>query len=367
MNRETTSYISEKIFDESGNLRVVLRNPFSNGFKTINIEKKDSRFSQIEKLPLETLINFEDDNVGIISESRIAERTGLGNFQSGSIRDYIDRDDQTNRHLLLRDPLYVSIQNIRTNFIINITSYLTNQGFSWITPSIFTKATEACEDISGLFWTDYQNETTNVHEDLALAQTAQLHLEAMNASFGNVFSLAPSFRNEKGEPTIKHLLEYWHLEAEIIDTPLPELMNFLEGMIKNVFKQTLSDSNGEITILKNSEVGFNDSYIESIIGEYDQITYDEAINTLRQTKFISKNTGNIIEWGEDLDSMAETVIADKKPVFVYNWPDKLKAFYFTRFEDRGRTLAKSVDLIGHRNVWSFTWRSSWRWRKRTQI
>ena len=53
-----------------------------------------------------------------------------------------------------------------------------------------------------------------------------------------------------------------------------------------------------------------------------------------------------ITWGEDFGSPHETALAEMfdKPVFVYNYPTAVKAFYMTPVEGRPE-VCRSVDLL----------------------
>lgn len=345
MTNKNYAYIAGKHFSDRG-LTLILRYLYESRLRKIELEKECEKYKQISGLPLETLIEVNDDSVRVIAESDIANRTNAGDFQSGTIRDYLPDDDQENRHLLLRDPLYFSIQRLRDRFHKSLIDFFTSKNMMWVAPSILTKATEACEDISSLFWTQYQNKETKLDEMLALVQTTQLHLEAMCSAFGGIYSIAPSFRQEQGLPTLKHLLEYWHIEAEMVDTPLEKLMDFVEEMLKHIIEETTAECQTEIDLI-TTELGLDPRYPKKILGPYERITYDQALERLNHSGYINKKTGRAIRWGEDLDSEAERRISVETPVFVYNWPDELKAFYFTRFVGKnGKIYAKSFDLIG---------------------
>ena len=77
--------------------------------------------------------------------------------------------------------------------------------------------------------------------------------------------------------------------------------------------------------------------------EFAKVTYTEAIEIL-------KNSGETfdypVSWGIDLQTEHERYLAEKhfqKPVFVYNYPKEIKAFYM-RMNDDEKTVA-AVDLL----------------------
>ncbi len=348
MTNTKLAYIVGKHFDGHDQaLDVTLRFPVKNKLEKMTLVPGSSLYGSIAGLPLETLVDLTDKSFRVVATSDIADRTGKGDFQKGTIRDYISHEDQANRHLLLRDPLYFSVQKIRDTFNRGIVKFFADRDVSWVLPSILTKATEACEDVSTLFWTEYNNSSLGVDEKLALAQTVQLHLEAMCSSFGNIFSIAPSFRHELGKPTKKHLLEYWHVEAELVDVKLEGLMDFVEDMLKYCLESTLAESNTEVYFVSDA-LGFDKSHFENIRMPYERITYCDAITKLQGVNYINPETQQVIRWGEDFDLGAESIISEDNPVFVYHWPDELKAFYFTRFKQGDKILARSFDLLGMR-------------------
>jgi asparaginyl-tRNA synthetase len=331
--------------EDSGDVRILLRNPTTNALESVVLAKDDPRTNSISQLPLETVVRLTGREVCVLAESRIADCTGKGDFLWGTIRDYIRDDDRALRHLILRDPLYISIQKSRQVFKRAIDDFFETRGSTWLATSLLTKATEACEDVTGLFWTRYENPTTGLHEEIALAQTSQLHLEALAHAFGNCYTIAPSFRNEKGNPTIKHLLEYWHVEAEFVDTNLEELMEIVSDLVAFAQERISLHASTERAYIAEV-VGVDKQYYHRIRPPYPRITYDEALKKLQDNEFIDKNTGALIQWGADFDSHAERIISDKTPVFVIEWPDRLKAFYYPRFEREGRIYTRSFDLVG---------------------
>ena len=101
-----------------------------------------------------------------------------------------------------------------------------------------------------------------------------------------------------------------------------------------------------------SELKFFDSFVEKglieklknvLENDFARVTYDEAIKQLEKNnnKFEFK-----AYWGADLQSEHEKYLSQVvygKPVFVYNYPKEIKAFYM-RVNDDGKTV-KATDLL----------------------
>ena len=109
------------------------------------------------------------------------------------------------RHLWLRGRRMNFIMKVRSEVLQLINSFFRDESFFEVSPPMFISC--ACEGGSTLFALKYFN------KELYLTQSAQLYLEALIYSLEKVYCIAPSFRAEKSR-TIRHVSEYWHIEAE---------------------------------------------------------------------------------------------------------------------------------------------------------
>jgi asparaginyl-tRNA synthetase len=80
--------------------------------------------------------------------------------------------------------------------------------------------------------------------------------------------------------------------------------------------------------------------LQAVTAPFPRISYDEAVERLHATGFPD------FPWGEDLGAPHETALASafEKPVFVYHYPAKCKAFYMAEVAGDSR-LSRSVDLL----------------------
>lgn len=241
-----------------------------------------------------------------------------------------------NRHLWLRSNRQWAIMRIRATIIKALHDWLDNNGFLLVDTPIITPA--AGEETTTLFDIDYFG------ENAFLAQTGQLYNEANIMAHGKVYCFGPTFRAEKSK-TRRHLIEFWMLEPEIAHCSLEELMEVEEQMVAYVVEQVLAKHQQELEILERDV-----EKLKAIQAPFARISYDEAVEKLQalyekeedaEQKELLK-----IEWGEDFGAPHETALAEmfERPVFVYNYPSAVKAFYMQPVDGRPE-VCRSVDLL----------------------
>ena len=111
-------------------------------------------------------------------------------------------------------------------------------------------------------------------------------------------------------------------------------MEFQEGFISYIVKRVLERCQDSLKELERDT-----AKLEKITPPFPKISYDEAIKILQEN-------GSETKWGDDLGAPDETILGEKfdKPVFVYNYPKKTKAFYMKENKDNPDTVLCS-DLI----------------------
>jgi asparaginyl-tRNA synthetase len=240
------------------------------------------------------------------------------------------------RHLWLRSDRQWAILRIRATIVSAMRRWLDDNGFLLVDTPIITPA--AGEETTTLFELDYFGESAY------LAQTGQLYNEANIFAFGKVYCFGPTFRAEKSK-TRRHLIEFWMLEPEIAFCSLEELMDIEEAMVAHVVQEVLAKHRAELEILERDV-----ATLERITAPFVRISYDEAVEKLQQRHAETEDPEEkellAIEWGEDFGSPHETALAEMfdKPVFVYNYPSRVKAFYMQPVEGR-EEVCRSVDLL----------------------
>ena len=253
----------------------------------------------------------------------------LGEYQSAEL--LLD-----NRHLALRTRKMIEIAKIRTSMFKFLRQWFSDNDWMEITPPLIVKG--SVEGGSTLFKLNY-------FDDVAfLSQSAQLYLEAMIFSLGPVWSLTSSFRAERSR-TIRHLAEFSHLECESPWVSLKDLLQIQEKLVRSAIDKTINDRKESLKLLKIDTSRFRD-----LAEPFHKITYDQAIEKLESLDFkISEIDGKsrTIQWGDDLNIDSERELTRKMmtPLFITEYPTKVKPFYVKENQDRPGT-SLTFDLLG---------------------
>ena len=162
-------------------------------------------------------------------------------------------------------------------------------------------------------------------------------------AFGDVYTFGPTFRAEESY-TPRHAAEFWMIEPEIAFCDIHQLMDIEEDFLKYLVKTVLEKCSDELEFLdKFTGGGLLDKLNHLAVTGAARITHEEAITILRKVKdrfqFEPK-------YGEDTAKEHEKYLTEEyfhSPVFVYDWPKDIKAFYMYQNDD-GKTVA-AVDLL----------------------
>jgi len=252
--------------------------------------------------------------------------TIVGLAETFPITEYQSEEFLRNvRHLWLRSRRMTLIMRVRSELLRFIHEFFRKHEFVEVSPPMFISS--ACEGGATLFGLKYFD------KDLYLTQSAQLYLEALIYSLEKVYCVAPSFRAEKSR-TVRHLTEYWHVEAEQAFVGMEEIMNLEENLVTYLCHKVGEDCRKE---LKALDVDINK--LLAVKTPFPRITYGEAIERLKAKDFK-------IEWGEDLGYDEEKALADEigKPFFIHTYPKRIKAFY-CKLHPENPELALSADLL----------------------
>ena len=176
-----------------------------------------------------------------------------------------------------------------------------------------------------------------------LTVSGQLQGEIFAMAFKKIYTFGPTFRAENSN-TKTHASEFWMIEPEVAFCDLDGIMDIEADMLRYIIKYVIENAKEEIEFLNQFvEPGLIDKLNIVLNNEPARITHKEAIDILI-------NSGKKFEYepkhGEDLAKEHEKYLTEehfKSPVFVYNWPKDIKAFYM-RVNDDNETVA-AVDLL----------------------
>jgi asparaginyl-tRNA synthetase len=225
-----------------------------------------------------------------------------------------------NRHVWLRSKQQVAIARVRNEVIQAIRDFFYERHFTLVDTPILTGSIG--EHAGTLFSVDYF--------DLGkayLAQTGQLYVEAAAAALGKVYCFGPTFRAEKSK-TRRHLTEFWMVEPEVAWNDSAANMRLQEDFVSYIVGRCLERRKSDL-----AELGRDLAPLERVQPPFHRISYTDAVAKL-------KSLGGDMEWGRDLGGEDETTLAKQydRPVFVYNYPKAVKAFYMKENPDDPRTV-----------------------------
>ena len=233
-----------------------------------------------------------------------------------------DIDNRLNsRALDMRNQKTASIFKMRSKVLASIRETLIKKKFIEInTPKIIGSASEGGAD---LFSLDYFGKKAY------LAQSPQLYKEQMTIGLERVFEISSFFRSEKSH-TGRHLSEFTSVDIEAAMMDYTDVMDILESIIVDVFKNTSESCKTE-----QKEIGLE---IKVPSSPFERITYTQALKELSSLDIK-------LEFGEDLQDAHLRNLGEKHAEFFFltDWPMKLKPFYIHEKDD-DPTISRSFDL-----------------------
>ena len=233
-----------------------------------------------------------------------------------------DIDNRLNsRALDMRNQKTASIFKLRSQVLASIRETLIKRKFIEInTPKIIGSASEGGADLFSLDYFGKQG---------YLAQSPQLYKEQMTIGLERVFEISSFYRAEKSH-TGRHLSEFTSVDIEAAMMDYTDVMDVLESIVVDVFKNTAENSKTE-----QKEIGHE---IKVPNSPFERVTYTQALEELGDVDIK-------LEFGEDLQDSHLRSLGDKHPGFFFltDWPMKLKPFYIHEKDD-DPTLSRSFDL-----------------------
>ncbi|MBU2545279.1 asparagine--tRNA ligase [Patescibacteria group bacterium] len=187
------------------------------------------------------------------------------------------------RHIYLRNPKIMAILRFRGELMQIIREWFFQNRFVEFDAPILTPAPL------------YDNRTAmsiDVHDQsVYLTQCAGFYLEAAVHAFERVFNLGPSFRGEESRSK-RHLIEYWHVKAEIAFGNREDIILLVEDIIGHITRECQVRCKDLLKIL-GSEL-----CVDGLESPFSRITYEDAIKHL-QSKSYDTHFGKSISTAEE--------------------------------------------------------------------
>ena len=278
-----------------------------------------------------------------------------------------------NAHLRARTSTFSSIFRIRSSISFAIHKYFKENGFFYInTPIVTGSDAEGAGEMFKVTTLDINKAELNDNNEIDFSKdffgketnltvSGQLEAENMAMGLGKVYTFGPTFRAENSN-TSRHLAEFWMIEPEMAFYDLSDNMNLAEHFIKSVLDYIVKDCKEDLDFLnqrlinedkskpaqERNELNLLERLDFVINNDFVRITYSEAYEILKNSKPNKKKKFKfpISEWGVDLQSEHERYLVEKhfkKPVIIFDYPAKIKAFYMRMNED-GKTV-KAMDIL----------------------
>ncbi len=258
-------------------------------------------------------------------------------------------------HLRPRTNLFAAVFRIRSLAAYAIHDFFNKRGFVYVhTPIITASDAEGAGEMFRVSTLPAKNPPLNDNGEVDfsldffarktnLTVSGQLEAEAFALAFHDVYTFGPTFRAENSN-TARHAAEFWMIEPEMAFADLDDDMRLAEDMVKYIISYVLENATEEIQFCYK----FVDKELESrlaglIAHEFARVSYTEAVDLLAASGQAFEYP---VAWGNDLRTEHERYLTEnifKRPVFVTDYPNDIKAFYM-RQNDDGRTVA-AMDLL----------------------
>ncbi|MFO7734666.1 MAG: asparagine--tRNA ligase [bacterium] len=262
---------------------------------------------------------------------------------------------RTIAHLRPRSNTFSAVFRIRSLCAQAVHAFFSEKGFVYVHTPVITGSD--CEGAGEMFRVSTidpaqpplkKDGTVDYSEDFfgkktGLTVSGQLAVENFCQGFSNVYTFGPTFRAENSN-TQRHVSEFWMIEPEIAFANLSDDMDLAEEMIKYIIRDVLEKAPEEMAFFgKFIDRGLLERLKNVRDSDFARISYAEAVEYLQKS---GRSFEYAPEWGKDLQTEHEKYLTEelmKRPVFVYDYPRDIKAFYMRDNED-GKTVA-AMDLL----------------------
>lgn len=238
----------------------------------------------------------------------------------GNLADHLMR----HRHLYLRNDKLAAILRFRHLLMGAIHQWFRDKQFIEITAPVLTPV-PLYEDGSAM--------SLDVHDErIFLTQCVGFYLESAVHAFEKVYNMGPSFRAEESRSK-RHLMEYWHIKAELAWVDLDDLISIVEDLIRYAVDFSLNECDGIVSTLGTTLC------THGLATPFPRITYVEAVERLNHMGFA-------FEFGTSLGSAEEEALSQQfvSPFWITGIPRKIEPFPYV-IDKSDERLTRTADLI----------------------
>ncbi len=349
------------------------------GFSFIHLSD-GSCFEPIQIVAGKDLPNYEDEVLRITSgcsleaEGRLVESQGKGQrvelqAERVTVVGWVQDPDtypvppkrhtfeylRTVAHLRPRTNTFGAVARVRHTLAVAIHRYFHENGFLWIhTPIITPHDAEGAGEVFRVSTLDLVNiprlEDGSVDfsqdyfgREAFLTVSGQLNVESYCLALTKVYTFGPTFRAEDSN-TSRHLSEFWMVEPEVAFADLHDDADLAEDLLKYIFRAVLEERPDDMAFFEKRIHPDCRRRLEDFIeASFERITYTEAISILEKS---GRDFEFPVAWGIDLQTEHERYLAEEyfgRPVVVFDFPRKIKAFYM-KLNDDSKTVA-AMDVL----------------------
>ena len=135
------------------------------------------------------------------------------------------------------------------------------------------------------------------------------------------------------------------IEPEMAFADLEDIMELGESLTRHVLDLALTHCEADIKLFDAFvDKGLHQRLLDMLAQPFARVSYAEAVEILQKS---GKDFAYPVAFGTDLQTEHERYLAEehfKRPVFVYDYPREIKAFYM-KANDDGRTVAATDMLV----------------------
>jgi len=180
-------------------------------------------------------------------------------------------------------------------------------------------------------------------EKTSLTVSGQLEGEIYALALSEIYTFGPTFRAENSN-TSRHLSEFWMVEPEMAFYDLDDDMDLAEEFIKYLLADILENCSEDMEFFNQRiDKTILETLQHIVDNQFERLTYSDAIHRLQKS---TESFTYSVEWGCALQAEHERYLSEKvfkKPIIVYNYPEKIKSFYMKLNED-GETV-RAMDVL----------------------